>query len=657
MHAWLFVVSALAVTLIAPLSALAALLLVPLALAGAWQQRLSGGPLAWLMLGWLTGLPVSLLTALSPGLALPQAAVLLCLPLAWLAGTLLDSRNRLDRLLTPTLPVVLAILLIWGLLQGPNTFTLKPQGPFNDPNTYAAALNLLALPLLAHYLAGDPAHAPRGLRTGHLALLAAVAFVAFLVSSRGATLALLLVTPPLFWLARKQPDIVRKLALLASVTLVSYFAAQYVSGGTSVAQRLADTVASGDPSRIMLMRSAWLMIQDHPWVGSGLGSFRLLYPQYRFETESTTAGGWVHNDYLQLWLEGGLPLFLLVAGLALWVGWAAWRTLRADGRDALLRMGYLAAIGAILLHALVNFLFFFSLISTLLGLYLARVSLPVKAAVEAGGAGKTGTDNLRAKRMAIGGYAFALGYLLIGQVAVEVLLGKASVIQRSLYGLGVIYPRYQVAYWVSVLAPFHPTPQQIMGLELADSFLLGGGRDETLRADALQRMEAGWQRAPCYLPYANDALAVIRQETSGIPLTDTLRAAGQKIVARNLECNARHGLSYYHAGGLATNASESMMWWRAGLAASPNLADRLLLATAVLSRTTPGQEKTLAELGAQMAQAIRGMESNPGTHPDQVFWTNAQHKLLRIAGQRMIELVRPPGYKSRLNSTPLLRPE
>ena len=178
-----------------------------------------------------------------------------------------------------------------------------------------------------------------------------------------------------------------------------------------------------------------------------------------------------------------------------------------------------------------------------------------------------------------------------------------------------------------------------------------------MRKDALQRMEASWQRAPCYLPYANDALAVIRQETSGIPLTDSLRAKGRKIVERNLECNARHGLSYYHAGGLAKNASESMMWWQAGLAASPNLGDRLLLATAILSRTTPGQEKTLAELGAQMAQGIRGMESNPGMYPDQVFWTNAQQQLYRIAGQRMIELVRPPGYKSRLNSTPLLRPE
>ena len=645
MYAWLPAIPPLAAALTGPFTALAALLLVPIALTGAWRMNLANSAPPWLMLGWLVWLPLSHAFAVSPGLALPQAAVLLCLPLAWLAGAALDARSQLDRLLTLVLPVLLGILLVWGLLQGPNTFTQKPQGPFNDPNTYAAVLNLISLPLLAHYLASNLAYIPRWRRTGHLALLAAVAFVAFLVASRGASLALILVLPPLLWLARKQPDFFRKMALLVTVVLVSYFAAQYVSGGLSVAQRLADTVAGGDPSRIMLMRSAWLMIQDHPWLGSGLGSFRLLYPQYRSGNESTTAGGWVHNDYLQLWQEAGLPMFLLLLGLVFWVAWAVWRTVREGGHAALLRMGYLAAIGAILLHALVNFLFYFALVSSLVGLYLARVSQTDKEPTAADVPGRAGADNLRAKRMAIAGYAFVLGYLLVGQVAVEVLLGEARSIQRSLYAYGVIYPRYEAAFWVSVLAPFHPTPQHIMGLELADAFILGGGKDEALRADALERMEAGWQRAQCYLPYANDALAVIRQETSGIPLTDSLRAKGRKIVERNLECNARHGLSYYHAGGLAKNASESMMWWQAGLAASPNLGDRLLLATAILSRTTPGQEKTLAELGAQMAQGIRGMESNPGMYPDQVFWTNAQQQLYRIAGQRMIELVRPPGYK------------
>lgn len=630
--------------MLAPFSALAALFLLPTALAPSIDARILGrSAIAWLILGWLLWLPVSFALSQTPGLSLPQAAVLLCMPLAWLVGSALHSRHKLDAILTRGILVLLLLLLAWGLFQGPNTFTLKPQGPFNDPNTYAALLNLLILPFIARYLAADLAITPRWLRTGQLALLAATTFVAFLVSSRGAALTLLLMLPALIWLARKQPQFGRKLALLATVTLVSYFAALSVSGGLSVAQRLADTVQGGDPTRIMLMHSAWLMIVDRPWLGTGLGTFRLLYPQYRPLEETGTGGGWVHNDYLQLWLEAGLPMFLLMLGLVLWVAWAVWRTLRQGGREALLRMGYLAGIGAILLHALVNFLFFFALVSLLVGLYLARIGNVDEPPDTTNSTSNNGVGKTRAVRLATGGYALVLGYLLLGQVAVEGLLGEARFIQRTLLKWDIAYPRYEVAYWVSVLAPFHPTPQHIMGLELSDGLLFDATAEDAMRNEALARMEAGWQRAPCYLPYANDALAIIHQEGTSTKPSDTLRSRGQAIIARNLDCNARHGLSYYHAGGLANADTEAMMWWRAGLAASPFLGDRLLLATAILSRTTPSHEKELTSLAAQMARAIRTMEANPATHADQVFWGEAQHKLMRIAGPRILELVPPSG--------------
>ena len=529
---------------------------------------------------------------------------------------------------------MLLCLLLWGLLQGPNTFTLRPQGPFNDPNTYAAVLNLLVLPILARYLATDLARQAAWLRTGTLAVLAGVSFVAFLTASRGASLALLLVLPFLLWLARKQPDFKRKLALLASVTLVAYFAALAVNGGLSVATRLINTIEGGDPPRIMLFQAAWLMIQDHPWLGTGLGSFRLLYPQYRFSNETGSAGGWVHNDYLQLWQEAGLPMLLLMLGLVAWVLWTGWKTLREDSNEALIRMGYLAAIAAILLHALVNFLFFFALISLVVGLYLARLSQRDAAPVPAGLTHQG--PHQRAIRLASWGYALILGWLLLGQVAVEVLLGQARPIQQVLLKWNLAYPRYEVAYWISVLAPFHPTPQQVMGLELADGGLFSGGGRPMLD-EALQRMEAGWQRAPCYLPYGNDALATIYQNRDR-----SMSSRGLAIAQRNLDCHARHGLSYFYAGAFSKTAEESLAWWRAGMAASAYLGDDLLLATAILSRTTPGYGKTLTALAEQMAQSLRQQEANPVTHADQVFWAEAQHKLYRIAGKRYLELVPPP---------------
>lgn len=621
---------ALAAGLLAPFSSLAALLLLPVALATLLREGWASlTPLFWLLLGWLFWLPVTLVWSQSPGLSVPQAAVLLCLPLAWLAGRALHRRGLLSRLLEYGLPTLLGALILWGLWQGPNTFTAKPQGPFNDPNTYAAVLNLLVLPLLASYLATDLARQASWRRTGHLALLAATAFVAFLTASRGASLALLLVLPFLFWPARKLPDFKRKLALLGGVVASTYLAAYLVSGGANVGQRLVNTVSGGDPARLMLMKSAWLMIQDHPWLGTGLGTFRLLYPQYRYPGEAATAGGWVHNDYLQFWQEAGLPMLLLLLGLAAWVAWSIWKTLRDAGPDALPRLGYLAAIAAILLHALVNFLFFFVLVSTLVGLYLARLSVH-DSTVSSSEQG----PHARAIRLAAGGYVLILGWLLAGQVSVEGLLGQARPIQQALSQWGGAYPRYEVAYWLSVFAPFHPTPQQVMGLELASLSGEGG----PMRDEALERMEAGWQRAPCYLPYANAALALIQRGA----MNAALRARGEAIAEHSLACNARHGLSYYHAGILATTGEAALTWWRAGMAASPLVTDDLLLTAAILSRTTPGQEQPLAELAEQMAQTIRQLEESPSLHADQVFWTETQHTLYRLAGQRYLDLVPLP---------------
>ncbi len=629
--------------LLAQFSPLAALLLLP-AVALAGKKSIFeevNGLTRWLILGWLIWLPFSLFFSQAPGLSLSHVGVLLGLPVAWLVGIELRSRGNLDALFDISLPVLLLVLLFWGIIQGPNTYTLKPQGPFNDPNTFVGMLNLLMLPFLARYLATDLARSTSWLRTGQLAVLATVAFVAFLVSSRGATVALLLVLPAMLWLARNQLQFGRKLILLISVSMVSYLSALSVSSGLSLAQRLVATVQEGDPIRIMLMKSAWLMIMDHPWVGSGFGTFRLFYSQYRFPTETISASGWVHNDYLQIWLESGLPMFLLVLGLVLWVLWVSWRTLLEGGREALLRMGYLAGIVVILLHALVNYFFFFAMVSLLVGFYLARVSDTNTVKQIGAGNISNAKKNMRARTLAAGGYVFLMGYLLIGQVAVEGLLGNAHFIQRSLsywsISSNIVYPRYEVAYWVSVLAPFHPAPHHVMGLELSDGFDFDPSREDAMRKEALVRMASGRQRAPCYMPYANDVMAIINPGNATSPPNDALRSQGRAIISHNMKCNARHGLSYYHAGSLANSDSEAMMWWQAGLASSYIFSDRLLLATAILSKTMPGKSEELISLSAQMARAIRIMESNPDVQVDQLLWTELQYKLLNIAGPNIFK--------------------
>jgi hypothetical protein len=73
------------------------------------------------------------------------------------------------------------------------------------------------------------------------------------------------------------------------------------------------------------------MIQDHPWVGVGLGNFKVQYPSYQWRTQKAdptlgvtapyTVTDHAHNEFLQVTAEGGLPglgLFLCLWGFALW---------------------------------------------------------------------------------------------------------------------------------------------------------------------------------------------------------------------------------------------------------------------------------------------------------------------------------------------------
>lgn len=616
-----FLLAAFSAALLVPFSPLAAVTLLPI-IAMQVRRNWPSGVLSWLMLSWLVWMPASLFWSMSPGFSIQLLTLLLCLPMGWLLGIRLMAQysgERLDRLLFLCLSGTLLILVTWAVLQGPNTFTGKPQGPFNDPNTFAAVLSLLLLPGLARYLASDIANQPGWQRCGILALIGATFFVDFLVASRGATLALLLVLPLLLWLARSHPRFSRKLGLLAVVAICAYVAAQGTSG-LSIAQRMAGTVQEGDPARLNLMRSAWLMIQDQPWLGSGFGSFRLRYPQYRLAEESGTAGGWVHNDYLQFWLEAGLPMLLLLLGLVIWVTWAVVQTLRKNDSDALYRMGYLAAIAAILLHAPVNFLLYFAVISLLLGVYLARIDLPNLPMPLSGKI----LPPPRAQSLAAGGYVFIVGYLLLSQMAVEALLEKAPTIQRVLSSQGVVYPRYQMAYWLSVFAPFHPSPSQVMGLELADGYLFLGRRNQGMRDEALMHMDEAWRQARCYLPFNNDALEFVRQ-AQGDP---ALRRRGQAIAERALACNPRHGLSYYYAGVFADSQAAALDKWRAGLAASPYKSDQLLLTVAILSMASQVDKDKYAEMAGRMARDIREHELKPTMFRNDAFWTDAQNKLL-----------------------------
>lgn len=124
-------------------------------------------------------------------------------------------------------------------------------------------------------------------------------------------------------------------------------------GGT-VSQRVQ---ASGviDYSRLDIFQSTLNIIADHPWWGSGLGTFSTVFPAYR-------SGQWVvgvvdraHNTPLEVAAELGLPVagLLVLAALATWA--LILRGALTRQRDRKLPIIGTAVGVAVFLHALVDF--------------------------------------------------------------------------------------------------------------------------------------------------------------------------------------------------------------------------------------------------------------------------------------------------------------
>jgi tetratricopeptide (TPR) repeat protein len=139
---------------------------------------------------------------------------------------------------------------------------------------------------------------------------------------------------------------------------------------------LADLMGVGSmQARLLIWEGAWQLLRETPWFGIGLGMFALAYPAVRAPQDSS-AGFLVHNDYLQLWLEAGLPALLLILAVAVAAFALFVRVQRAPGLGKAARLeaaGLAAGMLAVSMHTAVDFNFFVLPILMLTGFMLARL--------------------------------------------------------------------------------------------------------------------------------------------------------------------------------------------------------------------------------------------------------------------------------------------
>jgi len=109
-------------------------------------------------------------------------------------------------------------------------------------------------------------------------------------------------------------------------------------------------------ARVILYKKAARMIQRHPLVGHGIGSFYLTSVNYaRPNDPGANIPDFAHNIFLQIAAEEGVPIAVLFGGLTAWTlgcGFRTWLRQKAAtaqcSADALLMLGATLALGAYL---------------------------------------------------------------------------------------------------------------------------------------------------------------------------------------------------------------------------------------------------------------------------------------------------------------------
>ncbi len=296
----------------------------------------------------------------------------------YFAATLIfvDTPKRL-RLLVRTIIMFGFFLAIFGLTQSftsPNkVFWVRdmPQsthfGPFINRHHFAGYMELaLALPLGLIFTGG----VEREKRFIYLFAAMLMGLALIMTGSRGGIVSL--IAEILFLVAtmgfqrrhkrrssKREPRIksAATKAGLALALVVAMFGGVVFFGGEEALTRFVGSVNTDDPTtgRAHFWAVTVDIISHHPFVGTGLGSFGVVYTGYDSRNGAYRLEQ-AHNDYLQVLSDGGVVGALL--GLFFVVALFRWGFMRRESRDDFRRgvaTGALAGCFAVLVHSFFDF--------------------------------------------------------------------------------------------------------------------------------------------------------------------------------------------------------------------------------------------------------------------------------------------------------------
>ena len=292
------------------------------------------------------------------------------------------------RVLLPLLCLPMCLSVFWGFSE----FFLsagRASGPVIDPNSWASGINLFFFVLAAWFFQSNG-------RTASIVfiLLGLFAAASFMAYSRVGSIVFGAAFVIVSLIALSLSAYRRRAAMLVLVVATAYYSVQSYRSLEEASQHnegySLDIQSVGWSQRLAQWQSGLAQYRDHPITGSGLGTFKVLYPQYRTLADAATAGNYAHNDYIQLLAEGGPGLLFFVVALGTFLFWHLSRAvLRLFGppptrprssRDRQLQtrkdfeiVVLIMALGTVFVHATMNFTLYSLVNQLIIGCVLARL--------------------------------------------------------------------------------------------------------------------------------------------------------------------------------------------------------------------------------------------------------------------------------------------
>jgi O-antigen ligase len=314
----------------------------------------TGAPLGWLPLSLDTNSTKEDLIFIAPALAFFTAALTV------------NANQRIYFVLT-LLGVVLASIIL-GLaqkFQGPASSLYiyelgslhNASGFFANRNFFAALLYAtvpFAVALALNWIRGGKTHKIVGPIFALIFIAVIIVGLGAAESRMGIILAFfaILLSIPLIWTTHGQSIGSRGLVIMMFVAV--FLIAQF---GLVAILRLAATDSVSD-YRTTIYAVSFSTLRSFFPIGSGFGSFVPLYAMHETPSVVTTAFvNHAHNDWLELVLEGGLPMAILLVAYLAWYASATyniWSRGRDNSEDLLLKAASIS-IALLLCHSFFDY--------------------------------------------------------------------------------------------------------------------------------------------------------------------------------------------------------------------------------------------------------------------------------------------------------------